>query len=51
MKVLAVSDRVQEQIYSPAIRTRYSDVGLVLGCGDLPYYCLLYTSPSPRDRS
>ena len=42
MKVLAVSDRVQEQIYSPSIRTRYADVGLVFGCGDLPYYYLEY---------
>ena len=40
MKVLAVSDRVQEHIYSPAIRSRYPEVELVFGCGDLPYYYL-----------
>jgi Icc-related predicted phosphoesterase len=42
MKVLAVSDRVQEHIYSPAISTRYADVDIVFGCGDLPYYYLEY---------
>ncbi len=42
MKVLAVSDRVQEHIYSPAVQSRYGDVGLVFGCGDLPYYYLEY---------
>jgi Icc-related predicted phosphoesterase len=31
---------VDEQIYSPAIRDRYSDVELVIGCGDLPFYYL-----------
>ncbi len=42
MKVLAVSDRVQEHIYSPAIRDRYADVKMVFGCGDVPYYYLEY---------
>lgn len=42
MKVLAVSDRVQEHIYSPAVRTRFADVELVIGCGDLPFYYLEY---------
>ena len=42
MKVLAVSDRIQEHIYSSAIRTRYSDVEMVFGCGDLPFYYLEY---------
>lgn len=42
MKVLAVSDRVQEQIYSPAVRSRYPDVKVVFACGDLPYYYLEY---------
>lgn len=42
MKVLAVSDRVQEHIYSSAIRKQYSDVKMVFGCGDLPFYYLEY---------
>ncbi len=40
MKVLFISDKVVEHIYSPAIAKRYSDVELVVGCGDLPYYYL-----------
>ncbi len=42
MRVLAVCDRVQEHIYSPSIRTRHGDVGMVFGCGDVPYYYLEY---------
>lgn len=40
MKVLFVSDKVIEHIYSPSIATRYKDVELIIGCGDLPYYYL-----------
>ncbi len=40
MKVLFVSDKVVEHIYSPSIATRLSDVELAIGCGDLPYYYL-----------
>jgi Icc-related predicted phosphoesterase len=42
MKILALSDRVVEQIYSETLRTRYPDVDMVLGCGDLPFYYLEY---------
>lgn len=42
MKVLFVSDKVVEHIYSPSIATRYAKVELVVGCGDLPYYYLEY---------
>ena len=42
MKVLFVSDKVVEHIYSPSVATRYQDVELVIGCGDLPYYYLEY---------
>jgi hypothetical protein len=41
-KTLTLSDVLLEFIYSPQIRTRFSDVELVLGCGDLPYYYLEY---------
>jgi Icc-related predicted phosphoesterase len=40
VKVLFVSDKVIEHIYSPTITERYKDVELVIGCGDLPYYYL-----------
>ncbi len=42
MKVLFVSDKVVEHIYSPSIAQRYPDVELAIGCGDLPYYYLEY---------
>lgn len=42
MKVLALSDRVIDAVYSPAIRQMFPDVGVVIGCGDLPYYYLEY---------
>jgi calcineurin-like phosphoesterase family protein len=40
MKILTVSDKVDEVIYSPAIKRLFGDVDLVLGCGDLPHYYL-----------
>ena len=36
MKILALSDRVVERVYSSNIIQNYGDVDLVLGCGDLP---------------
>jgi Icc-related predicted phosphoesterase len=40
MKILTISDKVVESIYSPAIKQRFGDVGLALACGDLPLYYL-----------
>jgi len=40
VKILFVSDKVIEHLYSPKIVERYSDVDLIIGCGDLPYYYL-----------
>ncbi len=40
MKILTVSDKVIESIYSPAVKQRFDDVELVLACGDLPPYYL-----------
>lgn len=40
MKILAVSDRVLEQLYCSDVRRKYPGVGLVIGCGDLPLYYL-----------
>jgi Icc-related predicted phosphoesterase len=42
VKILAVSDLVVEGIYSSHIRERFSDVDMVLSCGDLPYSYLEY---------
>jgi Icc-related predicted phosphoesterase len=36
MKILAVSDKVVDWIYSPKVRLLLADTELVLGCGDLP---------------
>jgi hypothetical protein len=40
MKILTISDKVEELIYSPAITRLFGGVELVLGCGDLPFYYL-----------
>lgn len=37
MKILAVSDEVVERLYSLCTSGHFSDVDLILGCGDLPY--------------
>lgn len=42
MKVLALSDEVVPFIYSPAVRERFADVGLIAACGDLPAEYLEY---------
>lgn len=40
MKILAVSDRVIDQLYNPEVRQRFPDIDLLIGCGDLPFYYL-----------
>ena len=42
MKILVVSDEVAPQIYDAGIRSRFSDVELVLSCGDVRHYYLEY---------
>lgn len=42
IRVLSVSDRVEELIYSVNIKQRFSDVDFVISCGDLPYYYVEY---------
>ncbi|MGE5462263.1 MAG: metallophosphoesterase family protein [Syntrophothermus sp.] len=37
MKILAVSDEVVERLYSLCNSGHFSDIELILGCGDLPY--------------
>ncbi len=48
MRILALSDRVVEAIYSPQIVRLYGNVDLVVGCGDLPYYYLEYIATKLR---
>jgi uncharacterized protein len=42
VKILAVSDQVEERLYSPAVKNFGSNVDLLIGCGDLPYEYLEY---------
>jgi uncharacterized protein len=42
MKILSVSDIQVPFIYSPQVRSRFRDIDLILGSGDLPYYYLEY---------
>ena len=42
MKILALSDQVEERIYTLASSGHFKDVELILGCGDLPYEYLEY---------
>lgn len=36
LRVLAVTDEVDDRIYSPSVRNRMGDVDMVVSCGDLP---------------
>jgi len=40
VKILAVSDEVVERLYSLCQSGHFSEVELILGCGDLPYHYL-----------
>ncbi len=40
MKILAVSDRVLDKLYSSQAGQLFPDVDLLVGCGDLPIYYL-----------
>lgn len=40
VRILAVSDRVLDRLYTSNVRELVSDVDLIIGCGDLPYYYL-----------
>lgn len=40
MKILAISDKVVDVIYSTTIKENFGDVDLVIACGDLPFYYL-----------
>jgi 3',5'-cyclic AMP phosphodiesterase CpdA len=36
LDILAVSDEVDQRIYTPSIRERMGDVTMIIGCGDVP---------------
>jgi len=40
MKILLISDKVVEHLYSATIAERFSDVDCIISCGDLPNYYL-----------
>lgn len=42
MKILAVSDQVIERVYPLASQGHFSEVSMILACGDLPYTYLEY---------
>ncbi len=42
VRILAVSDHVENLVYSPNIRERFNQVDLVIACGDLPPNYLEY---------
>jgi Icc-related predicted phosphoesterase len=44
MKILCISDQVEPIVYSARARERFSDVEMVLSCGDLPYYYLEFVA-------
>lgn len=42
MRVLAVSDKVEPILYSPAVVERVGKIDLIISCGDLPHYYIEY---------
>lgn len=40
MRILAVSDRIVESLYSSSIEEWVTGIDLLIGCGDLPFYYL-----------
>jgi len=44
VKILALSDSVDERVYSENIHQSYGEVDLVIGCGDLPIYYLEFVA-------
>ncbi len=46
LTILAVSDEVDQRIYSPSLRERMSDVTIVIGCGDVPATYLEFLTDS-----
>src|SRR5688572_6904842 len=48
VRILAISDEVDDRLYSPTAADRLGPVDLVLSCGDLPDYYLDYVATTLR---
>lgn len=48
LRILAVSDEVDQRIYSTSIRERMSDIDIIIGCGDLPATYLEFLTDALR---
>lgn len=48
VRILAISDEVDDRLYGPGISARRGQVDLVLSCGDLPAYYLDYVASMLR---
>lgn len=48
LQVLAVSDEVDQRIYSSSIRERMGDIDMIIGCGDLPASYLEFLTDALR---
>ena len=46
MKILVLSDKVEDIIYSNSISERFGDIDFVISCGDLPKYYLEFVVSS-----
>jgi Icc-related predicted phosphoesterase len=42
VNILALSDRVVPYVYSPTVKETFKDIGLIVGCGDVPAGYLEY---------
>lgn len=51
MKILAVSDKVLDNLYSSQVRSRHPDIDLLVGCGDVPFYYLEFLSSALDTRT
>lgn len=40
MRLMAVSDRLLDNLYASDVGTRYPNIDLLIGCGDLPFFYL-----------
>lgn len=48
MRILSISDEVEEVLYSEEAWERFPGIDLVISCGDLPYYYLDYVATTLR---
>ncbi|MEM7331058.1 MAG: metallophosphoesterase [Chloroflexota bacterium] len=51
MKILAVSDKVLDYLYSTQVSKNFPDIDLLIGCGDLPFYYLDFLNSALNSRA